>query len=340
MRLRTLALAFVLTATAACAGPRTPVLVGVKEFPTDVLIGTADGNLATLQPSPISTNPIVVVPRRALSSVIPSASPRAAAKSACPKADPLSAPKVEATNRATAPPAPKTYTFRTSGAVTVNGKKDELPSTARRTVQNVARVDANTYTFEVLDELGTLKTLDRFKVIERTSLPDQSGQAGLFLTETVRGDGNDKATTFRWNPPITLARFPITPGDTWDVRSTALDGRVVESFSARVGTTSGDPTQVGSPVTDPKLRVDACGKYLDAWNIQVGVNDATGSPSGRYVSPDTVLTFQDGYAIAPQFGGIVVQDHRVASGTSAGTSVTSDRTSTIDTPPPAPKDGS
>jgi hypothetical protein len=330
----------VIVGASACAGPRTPVAVGIKEFPTDVLLGMGEDNLTPLEKSPIETNPVVVPPRRPRTNV-PLGTPAPTPKVHCPEADPLSAPKQEATNRTIVPPVETSYTFRTKGSVDIDGKSSQLAPQAVRTIQNVERLDESTFTFEVLDELGTEKTLQRYRVVQRGSLDEAvKGETGIFITETVRGDGTDEPTTYTWEPPITLLRFPIEHGDTWDVHSTALDGQVVQRFSARIGDTDPDSEEDPDPLPQPgesKVRVDACGEYIDAWNVNIGVSDATGEPSGRYVGPETLFTFADTYAIASQYGGVVVMEHRTAEGDSAGAAIKSDRTSTINLVPELPK---
>lgn len=287
---------------AGCAGPREDVDVGIREFPSDVLLGEPDAPVVAPAPVPPTAvvltgpflgdvptagggGPTTSVSRPRTSTPGGSTStttPRAAAR--CPAADPLAAPAAVADNRSTTPPVAATYTFRNDGTFDVSGpnaRKGVFPSSSTRSVRNVRTV-ANGFTYEVAAELAGTTTTTRYQVIPTSDVP---GEAGLYIA-AVRTEAPG-ATTSSFSPPLPLKllEFPAIPGISYTSAGTDPATATSMSFTATIGN---------------KVRVDACGTPLDAIKVDL--------TSGRVDGPGTNVEFTATYAIATQFGGLSVQD--------------------------------
>src|SRR4051812_17290429 len=124
MRLAVLCL---LAITAACAGPKTPIEVGVKEFPVNILLGGTDKPVtARVLPASDPTLDIPVIPPAPKVRAKPVETPAGP----CPEFHPFAGPKVVATNRARNAPVEGTYTFRHTGT-------DGYPAETTRKVTNI-----------------------------------------------------------------------------------------------------------------------------------------------------------------------------------------------------------
>lgn len=325
--------------TSACSGPRTPVAVGVKEYPSDVLLGIQASDVDDPAALVTEPNPLIQVVRRVEPGPpsTPPPGPRPVVEE-CPEAHPLSAPRVEAFNRATQPPVEGGYVFRNSGRVSSGHVVDVLPGELTRTIRDVQPPGADgVYRFEIVEHLGARTTTTSYAVIPEHEVEDL---AGIYVTRTEVTEGDDTAA-FNWNPPVKMMPFPASEGDEWSVASTASNGQTVLSFDARIG----EATREEGPLSDlplgeeeedqdqpavvnGKIRVDACGVFIQAWNIQVF--------NGRLISPTSDVSFEESYAFATQFGGLSVKDTRVAEGVVRGSEVASERESIINTEPELP----
>ncbi len=323
----------------ACAGPRTPVAVGVKEFPSDVLLGIQSSDFEDPGALVTEPNPVVRVVRRVQQPVQPPPPPPPPPViHDCPSADPLSAPREVASNRASQPPVEESYAFRTSGHTSSGDDVELFPEEVTRTVQNVEPPDDDgVYSFEVVEQMDSRTTTTSYSVIPNHDVADLQG---IYLTRTEVTEGDD-TSAFNWNPPVKMMPFPAESGAEWSVASTASNGQTVLSFDAMIGESTEEDT--GPIPDDPlgeedgddeptvenhKVRVDACGVFIDAWNIQIF--------NGRLVSPTNDISFEESHAFATQFGGLSVKETRLAEGVVDGAEVETQRESIINTEPGLP----
>jgi len=82
-------------------------------------------------------------------------------------------------------------------------------------------------------------------------------------------------------------------------------------------------------IGDTKTRVDACGEWVDAWDIEV--------LDGRILGPRQQLSFTGSYAIATQYGALVVGDEIEISGTEDLQTVHSRKRARINRVPAEPR---
>jgi hypothetical protein len=309
----------------ACGGPRVPLEVGVKEFPSDIIIGAAKAPV----PVPVS---LVRRPRRTTQVRDVPALPRgplATPRPLCPDADPLAAPEVEAPNTVAKPPVEGTYYYRNEGDVEAFGLKGKVPAVTTRTIQNVEPGDGS-FTFELLDQLTA---------ITYSYLVDATGIYIVKMTQEV----NDQTVTFEPFSPMRMAQLPLANGTRWssagtDVQTTwVLDGVVGaqrdEDDDGKPDDADGDGVADG-PV--PKTRVDACGTWLDAWAVRIaGPQDQGGSRfvSGTGSSYEIIGTS----AYGTQFGGIALKETLAYDGTVGGQPFHLHYTTTIAQVPAVPK---
>lgn len=322
---RTLAVA--LLALTGCAGPRAPLDVGIKEYPTDVILGA--------QQTPAPPSAIVAFLDSGIPIPVQAPPPRTAARATpaptpvepCPAADPLSAPRYEAMNKATKPPAGSSYAYRASGSMKVGGTPIAVPPQITRAITNVkaasTQADAS-YTFDIA-EGGTTTS---YRVDPTGSTP------GIYITKIVTKRAGQADDVFTPQPPLTLARFPLEAGKTWESVSFDPGTQTTMSFQGRVGIDVPNPEDKNTTVLLHKDRVDACGTYLDAYLINLRGNQGQGP--GRIVSPTKNLTFTAVYAIAPQFGGFSVRDTVQTQGTISGVAIDSTLTTNINSEPKVP----
>jgi hypothetical protein len=333
----------VLFAATGCGGPGTPLKVGIKELPTDVILGAQERPVVA--PAPPLPPAHLALPAAALPPIeepfSPPAGPRAAP---CPSADPLVGPRVEATLSIAAPPAAATYPFRVVGRYEVSGAnavKGEFPTESARTVENVTRPDADgTFTFDVRTILGQTVTTTSYRVVGASALtpvatPVDGGAApapGLYVTSVTTEDGVAEPATFTPSPPILALRTPAESGTSWEVSSVDADTGVSVAWTATIGN---------------RVRVDACGTPLDGVPVRVDgsvtrcADNATCVSSGdapaRQVNPDrgVVTSFVADTVYATQFGGIAIQDVQVIDDAAGQSTLHRDITATIAVEPEA-----
>jgi hypothetical protein len=262
-------------------------------------------------PAPVEQPPVVPPPTL----TIPPQNP-------CPALSPLSYPAVEATPASPRPPAPGTYPFRHTGALTTNPgtasqKVVPLPQSGTRQVTNVSAVgSAQDFSFDVVDTYNGVVTTTSYHVYPQGaagSLPAGSGVApGVYIAGVVTKDTGDasKDMTFTpLSPGVEIFPFPASSSATWQ--------------SAGTDPLTGTTEVVGPTATNPKatsvvdhVRVDACGTPIDAWEatMQGEVEYARGGPNGTV---GFTLTID----MATQYGGLVVGDYLVENYTDQRTGV-------------------
>lgn len=309
----------------SCGGPRTPLEVGVREFPTDVLFGRRE----TPPPPPPASNPnpgfpVLVSPPTPPVSRLPS--PPSPPPPSCPEAHPFTAPRQVAGTSSDKAPTEATYPFRNEGfSERVQGERtttENYPPQSSRRIDQVQTRSNGSFTYRVVDDLGGVATHTRFEVVPQSPLADQ---AGVFITQIVTG-----SDSFTPQPKLKILQFPAENGFQWDAVGTDPLRQTTMSFHGRIGQEVPDgPDEDEEPDLVPKIRVDACGEVLDAWYVDIS--------GGQVIGPRTNLTFKSFYAIATQFGGLTVMEHTELSGTEGSVRVTNIRTATISTEPALPQ---
>lgn len=320
-RLRFAGVALLVLST-ACAGPQEPLEVGIKEFPTDVLLGAPDEESPT---GPVNVDPglPVVIERRIVRTAPPPLPPLSTPEPACPTAHPFDAPRLEATNRAMRPPVEGTYAFRTKGSIELDGSKFPLAPTTFRTISNVS-ADTDAFSFDV--EAGQVTTSWRV-------VPEGSN-AGIFMTRQVTQSATGE-TTFEPTPPVKFLEFPAEPGREWDSVGTDTRTGTTMALSGRVGVEMPDPDDPEATVLEAKARVDACGEVLDAWYVEIRGPQAQGN--ARIVSPTSSLELRGTYAFATQYGGLSIADVVQLEGQTVAGQLKTVQDSTINAEPGVPE---
>lgn len=333
---RALAIVLALVAVAGCGGPRVPLEVGVKEFPSDVLIARA--KVPAPVPVPVPRRLVGRLPRQLQTE--PVALPRLPARELCPAADPLAAPAVEAPNSALKPPVEGTYLFRNDGTAQVGALKGPVPPVSTRTVKNV-KTGNGTFTFDVEDTLTAITT---------SYLADATG---LYITKQIQKRPEGPAT-FEPTPDLLAAQFPLENGDEWTSAGSDMNTRWV--FNGLVGAQR-DENHDGKPddadgdrqpdPAVPKMRVDACGAWIDAWAVRIigphtkqtaqGQTVETEEGPSKFMSGSTNLDIKVTAGYATQFGGLIVEERVQWDGTAAGQPVHIKYVTTIAQVPAAPK---
>jgi hypothetical protein len=327
---RLIALLVVLVALAsACAGPRRPLEVGVREFPTNVLFGSRE----TPPPPPPASNPNPGFPVLVPPLPPPIGQPPVPGSPLgrfCPQAHPFAAPRYIAANRATSPPVAATYAFRNDGTFeNIEGgqsTKGTFPDSSTRTIHEEERSSDQSYSFTITEDLGTRTTTIRYRVVPESALADQTG---VFITQIITETDSGASEAFTPQPSLKLLQFPAENGAQWDSVGTDPLRQTTMSFHARIGreVPDGDDPD-DAPDLVPKIRVDACGVVIDAWYVDV--------TAGQVLGPQTNLTFSSFYAIATQFGGFPVMEHIELSGNDRGVQTESRNTATVSEEPDFP----
>lgn len=337
-RLVTLFTAFVLV---ACAGPKAPLSIAIKEVPSDVVLGAARRAELAVAPIPPSALPINLTSIGVFESPVTErvlgvpASPEA-----CPIADPLAAPALEAVNTIALPPAPSSYLFRNEGTFDVSGanaKKGSFPSLSQRHVKNLFKVTTPgspevRYRFDVEVALGALLTTTTYSLIpEQSTTPpslDLTGggdasatRAGLFIERVQSQFPDGSAEDFTPATPLLLLPFPISPGVNWNSAGSDVESGTAMAFSGVIG---------------QKARIDACGVPLDAWTVRIDGRFGESEGPGMAISPSSQTSFIADYAFGTQYGGLSLMDTVEMDRTGPQGSIHQKNQGTINSEPSAP----
>lgn len=271
---------------AACGGPRVPLNIGVKEYPTDVLFGglvVAKGQ--QLPPVAPPAAPIVAIEQ-------PASAPSPTPRPECPKADPLAPILNETRPRPPAPPTAGALEFRNTGSVSLAGIGLSYQDVnLQRTIASVRR-ETDAFSFDVVTRspaAGGAEVTTTFHVVTRAALADLEG---IFVSEERTRFADGRVSESIWVPEIKLLAFPSAPGASWDVVSTEQNTQTVQSFHAEIKKTS---------------KVDACGTPMAAWQVDV--------TNGLLLGQNVNLTFTASYHFGNQYGGLVLMDAIDESGT-------------------------
>jgi hypothetical protein len=272
----------------ACGGPERPFELGLKEVPSDLLLGR--------QTQPTTPLPAQLPPAMFLVGDLAGLLPPAARPAPppplpepppppapCPESDPLAAAKVETTVDIAAPPVPSTYTFRTSGTLLDPLGPRPLPATATREVGAAQYVAPAEFVFPVTVDQGGRRTTTTYHVVPRTSLVVPPG---LYISGVDSGE----AVPFQPKPELLLLPFPALPGTTFNTAGS--DGATTVQYDGRVEETE---------------RINACGVPVDGIRVALTNGRAT---SGRVEEGSRLAeVFNATYTIATQYGGISIRDY-------------------------------
>jgi hypothetical protein len=319
---------------AACGGPRPPLEVGVREFPTNVLFG-GRSQQEEAPPPPRGLNPspgfpVIVQPPPTVSD-IPVFGPTTAPPPPCPSAHPFDAPRFVAETRGRVAPVASSYPFRHQGTFENVGPQSSsgvFPEQTTRAITGVEEDQDGSFEFQIEEDLGDRLTTTTYEVVPESPLAER---AGLFITQVATRFDSDGSDSFTPQPPIQLMRFPASPGAQWDSFGTDPLSRTTMRFHARIGIEGpDDDDEDEDPELISKARIDACGVVLDAWFVEV--------TQGEIIGPQTDLDFQSVYAIATQFGTFPIMEQIEITGTNRGTQTTTQNVATISEEPVFPGD--
>jgi hypothetical protein len=338
-RARPLLAAIVVSGMVSACGPTAPLEVAMREYPSSVDYGSAVTPAPSTAPptsvpapepapAPVPAQPQLQLPQ---ASSAPAVVVVITAPAVCPAAGPLDPAVQPATPESTSAPQAATYDWRVSGSLTAAGSAPKpFPAKATEQVTNVTSAVASSsgsYTFDVVDSAagldGTQTVTTSYEIVPEPAGGEVSGVAttqasGIYITKvtTTNAVAGAAPTTFVPTPPILYLPFPadLNPAPSWQVNS--ADGATVEQYSAQI---------------KGHGRVDACGKVLDAWHVQI-----TG---GSITSPTENLQLSGDYFVGTEYGGIPLEDALTYKGTATtgGPTITSTSTRTSDVVPEAPQ---
>jgi hypothetical protein len=308
-----------------CAGPKEPLEIGVKEFPSDVILGAHDKPAppaAMLPPDMLQLPPAFLTPSIVSPGVLPTVPLAPPPRPPCPEADPLIPPKRETFDKVSVPPVAATLAYRNKGASERSGAdagKAEYEVNSTRTVENVKKAADGTSTFDVVSVLQDTTTRTSYRIVPVGGPATET--PGLYVAAITSKRGTEAERAFNPTPDLRLLQFPAELGTRWQ-------------------TAGSDPvagkTAAWSVVILARGQVDACGTPLRTLTVVVdgtlrdcaprpaqappgdpvcpptapgapeaGVNDA-GDPSTQIVKAT--------YEIGTQYGGLVLADTVDVSG--------------------------
>ncbi len=317
-RSRAVAVALVALAALLSACGSTPgVPIGIKEVSGDIVY--ADRTKPTAPPPVRGADPFPSFPGflsppapRVALPTITTTPPTTAPPRACPEDDPLAVP-AEAPAIIPGQPLPGAYRFRQSGSVTSAGRTTPLVAEIDHRVDRVTAGATGAINFDVGITENGATTTTTYSVVRR------GAQDGLYLA-AIRTNDAIGTSSFTPSSPVQLLPTPTVKGTRFSSAGTDPLGQVSIVIN---GTVTG------------KTRVNACGTPVDAWLVTVGSEPQTGAPS-RIVGPQRNVTITGTYAVATQFGGLIVAEDLVLDGTEGGDPVTIKRQDRINATRPGP----
>ena len=312
-------LALLAVGATACAGPEPRLEFGGKAVPINVAFGKPPSDASpspgapapVLQPGPGGIGVVPVVPvggpsPMGVPSFAPDASPPAAPPApACPNQDPLSFPQREATNVVTDPVPEGAFPYRVTGSFTVNGKKTPYTATEVQTVKRLETDAAGRMRYSMSSVvLGVPYT-----VTYAITPPLEAFGGEIGLESTVRDSSDGSGASFRPVEPLRLLQLRAEKGARWTEAAS-------DPLSASSATVDGE-------IAD-KVRLNACGKPVEAWKAVVTQRTIT---PGQSIVATRTLYFATGY------GGLLVGEQVSYTGTAGGDEVSGESTSTINVDP-------
>lgn len=300
-----------LSLLAGCAGPDRRLDLGIKEVPSDIVLGTPEAGAPAPAPVPPAV-PVLVGPGLPPSFRMPG-SPTAPTTTepplACPKTDPLAAPRLQAATRITDPPPEGALAYRVDGTYSVSGsdaRSGRFPPTSTRTIEAV-QVTSTGFTYQVAAQLAGTTTTTGYQVIKTGDVP---GEAGLYVTFVATEAPSGASARFQPALPMKLVDLPMIANNSVTAAGTDPISATTVSWSTTVR---------------HKTRVAACGTNLDAITVSL--------EGGRVDGPQTNVDFSATYAIGTQFGGLSLADTVKIAGREGLDTVGRDISSTVSADP-------
>jgi hypothetical protein len=280
----------------ACAGPRVPIDVGMRDFPTDILIGTQGD---AVEPAPVEIIddplPLPVATVRGVRFVTDPAGPTPPPP-ACPEADPtdVGALGAELQRNVHRRPLAATHPYA-DGWNDLGGLAVAKPPTVQRSIRAVRDAPGG-FTYEFVTP-GAVTT---YRVV-----PEAAGtqEAGIYLMRQVLDDGD---VVFDPMPDVKLLPFPPENGTEWDSIGTDAGTGWTMILHGRIGTEVPDPNDPDGTVLSPTVRIDACGTLIDAWAAHI--SGPGGQGGARIIGPGINVEFTAFYGWASQYGTFPVID--------------------------------
>jgi hypothetical protein len=307
-------------ATAACS-PQAPLEVGSKQIPVDITLGEQGAARPPgLNPSPGGFPGFIQPP---VPRIEPGINPPALPSARCPVASPLDAAELVARQTAPLPPVAATYRFRNQGSFQIgDGARVAYPRITTRRVHDVRAIEGErNYEFDISIPLADETTTTTYRVLNSGDAPDR----GVYIVSIVT-ERSDGADAFIPQTPILLMPFP--PPEL----GTNLEDEVAGVAGPTYRSSGTDPISQTTMVLEAqiagKVGVDACGEWIDAFDIQI--------VSGRILGPSKQLSFTGRYRIATQYGALVVEDDIELSGMDNFEQVTSEDRARINRLPKEP----
>jgi hypothetical protein len=341
-------------AGAAGCGPSIGLNADIKAIGYDVFFGAPDV-LAPPAPSQPAPAPLAVAPVYILPQLPSGSQPEISfipqpQQVACPTPSPIAYPAKAATlTGPAAPPQMMSYGFRVTGSYTVDpggsGEKvSYYPNTEMRQVRDVTQPDATgAFAFSVVRVAGDASTTTTYKVYPNGPANTNAGSAGtpaagLYIT------GYKDSAGSAFNPTgtgVEIMAFPAIPSNPYQGQGTdpVTQTTVTMNPPAVVapGLPVGLPTKPPSPPSSPNPApsgfqtrgshpVNACGDMVDSVETEI---------LGTITHDAQVTNFDYTFDSATQFGGIIVAEHLVETGTdpSTGKPFKRDYTATINQVP-------
>lgn len=323
------AVALLALALTACAGPKAPLQVGVRELPSDVVLG--DRSQHPAQPVSVPVPPVALPLSPAQVPVVglapayspddgaaPPPVPPPAPPAACDVGTPTAAKGLTVPDTVSRPPSAARYSYQARGGYEMSGAnaaKVAFPDAMARTVRDVVQLPTAEprYRFTVDAELGRSLTSTTYTLVPASTATSPVQAAGLYLTKVVTryADGSTDSFTPAVAPGLLLLPFPTTPGTSF--RQSGVD--------ARTGTTLSYTATVGDP-----QQLDVCGTVIGTVPVHL---DGQLGPSGGQLSPQAAQGFQADYAFATAYGGLSVYDKAELQRTTADGTFSQQLTATI-----------
>lgn len=289
-----------LLVTLTACGPEVSLEIGLREEVGDVTYG------------PPTTAPPPRPPARELTGFpAPFLSPVRRGPGAAPSTTdttpttiappPCKGPSLNASPREAAAvtdvPAPKpgTYRFRRTGSYRMgDGPEQVLPPTTVRTVSNVEThrplpgETRSRISYDVTQIDGPFRTTTNYEIVEGTA----TAVAGIYINHIIVEAG-PVMETFVPMPPVRFFMLPAagTPAVTTDRGVDAVTRTRLEIVHQTTG----------------RVHVDGCKERYDAWNVKLWAGTVD-----RVTKSFTVV---GSYAVATQFGGLVVAEDLTLKGT-------------------------
>ena len=314
----------------ACAGPKAPLQVGVRELPSDVVLGDRSQHPAEPVSVPVPPVALPLVPAQVPAVAFgPAYEPPAGAPQPPPPAAPPTPscsiggpepakgfPVADTVKR---PAGVARYAFDTQGSYEVSGAnaaKGAFPSVMVRSVRDVVQLPGAQarYRFTVDGELGRLLTSTTYTLVPESASTTPLDAPGMYITKVVSRnvDGTTQEFTPARAPGMLLLPFPATAGTTFRQSDADPNTGTVLSYTATIGEAQ---------------KMTVCGQTVGL--IPVHLDGTTGGE----LSPDGGGGFLIDYAISPEYGGISLHDVVSVQRQSADSSFTQKFTTSIATTP-------